>query len=66
MTTDWISTKEAMKLLGVGSTTIKRWADDGRLPSGRTAGGHRRFSRKDVMRLMPQPAPAKRDVSTDK
>ena len=48
---DWISTKEAMKLLGVGPTTIKRWADDGRLPYYRTAGGHRRFRESAVRRL---------------
>ncbi len=49
--TDWISTKEAMNLLGVGSTTIKRWADEGRLPYYRTAGGHRRFSESAVRSL---------------
>ena len=45
---DWISTKEAMALLGVGSTTIKRWTDDDKLRSMRTKGGHRRFSRSDI------------------
>lgn len=45
---DWISTKEAMDILGVGSTTIKRWADDGKLKCNRTAGGHRRFLRASV------------------
>ncbi len=49
--TDWVSTKRAMQLLGVSSTTIKRWADNGTLPSMRTAGGHRRFRRDDVERL---------------
>lgn len=47
----WLSTKDAMKMLGVGSTTIKRWADEGLLNSSRTAGGHRRFQRSDVIRL---------------
>ena len=49
---EWISTKKAMKILGVGSTTVKRWADDNRLPFIRTAGGHRRFRRSAVERLM--------------
>jgi excisionase family DNA binding protein len=49
---DWISTKTAMQKLGVGSTTIKRWADDGTLPSRRTAGGHRRFRRDEVDQLL--------------
>ena len=48
---EWVSTKEAMRMLGVGSTTIKRWADENRLPYMRTAGGHRRFKRADIERL---------------
>lgn len=48
---DWISTKHAMSLLGVGSTTIKRWADEGRIPYYKTAGGHRRFRRGAIERL---------------
>ncbi len=58
--TDWISTKKAMALLGVSSTTIKRWADEGTLASTRTAGGHRRFQRDAVERLLrQQPATGK-------
>ena len=49
--TEWISTKHAMSLLGVGSTTIKRWADEGRIPYYKTAGGHRRFRRGAIERL---------------
>ncbi|MDJ0907034.1 MAG: helix-turn-helix domain-containing protein [Woeseiaceae bacterium] len=41
--TNWVSTKQATELLGVGPTTIKRWADEGRLAHYRTAGGHRRY-----------------------
>ena len=52
--TDWISTKKAMQLLGVGSTTIKRWADQDKLPFIRTIGGHRRFRRDAVNRLLRQ------------
>jgi photoactive yellow protein len=43
-----ISTQEAAELLGVGTSSVKRWADDGRLPTIKTPGGHRRFSRRDV------------------
>ena len=50
--TDWITTKKAMQLLGVGPTTIKRWTDKGRLPFTRTAGGHRRFRLSAVERFM--------------
>lgn len=46
-----ITTADAAILLGVGPSTVKRWADDGELPCVRTAGGHRRFLRGDVERF---------------
>ena len=49
-----ISTKRAMRILGVGSTTIKRWANENKLQSVRTAGGHRRFRLTDVESLLQQ------------
>lgn len=49
---DWISTKQAMRVFGVGSTTIKRWAAAGALPYTRTVGGHRRFDRAAVEALL--------------
>lgn len=54
-------------MLGVGSTTIKRWADDNTLSHIRTAGGHRRFKRTDVERLVREQALSSSDVvSADK
>ncbi len=35
-------------MLGVHPATLRAWADAGRIPSQRTAGGHRRFARKDL------------------
>jgi len=32
---------QAAELLGVSPDTLRRWADDGRLPTRRTSGGHR-------------------------
>ena len=63
--TDWISTKKAMSLLGVGSTTIKRWADDGTLANTRTVGGHRRFRRDAVERLLRQQSATAKDSTID-
>jgi excisionase family DNA binding protein len=38
-----LTASEAAALLGVSVATIRGWADQGRLPSHRTVGGHRRF-----------------------
>lgn len=54
MAVDLITTRAAAGLLGVGTTSIKRWSDDGTLSCVRTAGGHRRFVRADVLRLLQQ------------
>jgi len=42
---DTLTTREAAAILGVGTTSIKRWADAGLLPCVKTPGGHRRFQR---------------------
>ena len=38
-----LTASEAAALIGVSVATVRGWADDGRLPSYRTEGGHRRF-----------------------
>lgn len=40
---EFISTREAAKLLGVGLTTVQQWVESGALPAWKTAGGHRRI-----------------------
>ena len=52
VTDDLITTRAAAALLGVGTTSIKRWSDDGTLRCIKTAGGHRRFIRADVAALL--------------
>jgi excisionase family DNA binding protein len=47
-----LTTGKAAKLVGVHEDTIVRWANEGRLPSWRTPGGHRRFRRSDVLALL--------------
>lgn len=43
-----LSPKQAADLLGVHVHSIKRWAENGELPSWRTPGGWRRFSVEDI------------------
>ena len=47
-----LSLGRAAEALGISTTTVRRWADDGRLGVTRTAGGHRRFAVSDVRRLL--------------
>lgn len=47
-----IRTSEVAQLLGVGPSSVKRWADLGYLGTPiRTPGGHRRYRARDVARL---------------
>jgi hypothetical protein len=41
----------ASALLGVTTSTLRRWGDSGRVSMKRTLGGHRRFSRQVIARL---------------
>jgi len=50
---DWVSLSEASTLLGVSPATVRRWSDDGRLRAFTTPGGHRRFSRAALQRMLP-------------
>ncbi len=53
-----LTTTGAAEVAAVAPSTIKRWADQGILPFSRTAGGHRRFERFAIERLLrEQPAP---------
>jgi excisionase family DNA binding protein len=40
-----LTISEAARYLGVSLSTVRRWSDAGALPSYRTPGGQRRFSR---------------------
>jgi excisionase family DNA binding protein len=42
----------ASRLLGVDPDTLRRWADEGRVPAFTTPGGHRRFERRALERLV--------------
>ena len=43
---------QASRLLGVDPDTLRRWADEGRVPAFTTLGGHRRFERRTLERLV--------------
>ncbi len=44
---------QAAALLSISSSTLRRWADDGRVPTVRTSGGHRRFRLSELRQLAP-------------
>jgi excisionase family DNA binding protein len=50
---DWVGLSEASRVLGVSPATLRRWSDAGRLRVFTTPGGHRRFSRSALERLLP-------------
>jgi excisionase family DNA binding protein len=47
-----LSPKELAQAIGVSESSLKRWADDGRIRVARTAGGHRRITINDAIRFI--------------
>jgi len=45
---DWLTLGQAAKYLGMAQSTIRKWSDNGRLPTFYTPGGHRRYRRSDL------------------
>jgi excisionase family DNA binding protein len=64
--TQWLSLRDACQLLQVSQVTLRQWADAGHLRVYRTPGGHRRFSREDVLALTRLPSPSPAPESPDK
>ncbi len=48
----YLRAAEAAALLHVSPKTVSRWAKEGKLPHVVTLGGHRRFPRKEIERLV--------------
>ena len=48
---EWLSPREACRLLQVSEVALRQWADAGHLRVYRTPGGHRRFLRADLQAL---------------
>jgi excisionase family DNA binding protein len=51
-TDTWLPLGRASKLVGVDPDTLRRWADEGRVEIYLTPGGHRRFQRRSLERLI--------------
>lgn len=49
---DWLTLSDASKRLNVHPATLRQWSDEGKVRSFRTPGGHRRFSRGDIERML--------------
>lgn len=49
---DLLAVSAAARMLGVSSSSLRAWAAAGRVPHVRTAGGHRRFARRDLERWL--------------
>jgi len=49
---DLMTPGEVAQLFRVDPKTVTRWAQNGRLTSVRTLGGHRRYSRREVNALL--------------
>jgi len=64
---EWLTLGEAARLLGVDETTLRGWADAGKVRVYRTPGGHRRFNASDLDGLLSsaQPSPAGEDTLRD-
>lgn len=51
--TKWLGLGDASRVLGVSPATLRRWSDAGRVKTFTTPGGHRRFDRRSLERLLP-------------
>jgi excisionase family DNA binding protein len=52
--TDFLTTRDAAKRLGLSLTTIQLWVEAGVLPAWKTTGGHRRIPRAAIEELLEQ------------
>ncbi len=49
----WLRVQQAAELLGVSASTMRRWADAGKVASHRSPGGQRVFARADLIAVLP-------------
>lgn len=52
---DYVKTAEAAEVLGVAQNTLRKWADEGKVPYRRNpANGYRLFKRSDLNKFLNQ------------
>jgi excisionase family DNA binding protein len=56
---EWLTLGQAASFLGAAQSTVRKWADSGRLPTFYTPGGHRRFRRADLDAFLAGPRSAR-------
>jgi excisionase family DNA binding protein len=56
---EWLTLGQAAAFLGAAQSTVRKWADAGRLPTFYTPGGHRRFRRADLEAFLAGPRSAR-------
>lgn len=49
---EYLSPRDLGRAVGLSESSVRRWADDGRLRAERTAGGHRRIARAEAVRFV--------------
>jgi excisionase family DNA binding protein len=54
---EWLTVGRAARYLGVAQSTLRKWADGGRVPAVKTVGGHRRFRRSDLVEFLERSRP---------
>jgi excisionase family DNA binding protein len=52
---EWLTLGQAAAFLGAAQSTVRKWADGGRVPAFYTPGGHRRFRRADLEAFLAGP-----------
>ncbi len=52
MSSTFLSPKSLAVALGVSESSVKRWADEGKIEAVRTEGGHRRIARREALRYI--------------
>jgi excisionase family DNA binding protein len=48
---NWLDIAEAAEILGLHQSTLRRWADTGKIPHSRTVSGRRRFERSVIQKF---------------